>query len=129
MPTNTGTTVEIAHRIQELCKQRDFHADMLQAIDATLERIGGVLNGKRPGRRGRPPKSALSMLGMGMPAARGGGGGGAGAGGARGKGAGGGRGGRGRRRRRRGRFALSGDDSVLEFIRKRGKATTSDIQQ
>src|SRR3954453_14991015 len=105
MATNSGSVMEIGHQINELVKQRQFHADMLSTIDATLEKVRGLLggrggvagNGIMPRRRGRPPGSGKKQMAARMGAGAGGGGGGGADGGA-------GRG-RGRRRRRRGSFA------------------------
>jgi hypothetical protein len=117
--------MEIGHQINELVKQRQFHADMLSTIDATLEKVRGLLgnrggmpgNGMMPRRRGRPPGSGKKQQAAAMGAANAGG-----AGGGPGRG-------RGRRRRRRGSFAMSGDDSVLAFVQKKGDATTAEIQK
>jgi hypothetical protein len=126
MATNSESVLEIGHQINELVKQRQFHADMLSTIDATLEKVRGLLggrggmvgNGMMPRRRGRPPGSGKKQMAAAMSAGAGAGAGAAGPGR-----------GRGRRRRRRGSFAMSGDESVLSFVQKKGDATTSEIQK
>src|SRR3954464_1949807 len=120
MATNSGSVMEIGHQINELVKQRQFHADMLSTIDSTLEKVRGLLggragmagNGIMPRRRGQPPGSGKKQMAAAVGRGAAGGGAGAGAGGP-------GRG-RGRRRRRRGSFAMSGDESVLSFVQKKG---------
>jgi hypothetical protein len=94
--------------VQELLEQKAKHTEALNRINETLSRIGSMLggNGSRAPRRGpgRPPASAAMGAGAAAP-----------------------EGGRRRRRRKRGKFAMSGEDSIIRFIREHRNPATSEI--
>jgi len=94
--------------IERLLAERKIHSDALARIDATLGQVGELLNVPAPKRRGRPPKNAAALLpaAYAAPAA------------ASGK--------VGRRKRRR--FAMSGNESILKFVREHRNPTTKDIK-
>ena len=98
---------DLGQRISHLLEQRSQHESAIAQIDETLARVGAVLGtdfGAR--RRGRPPGS-----------------------GAKAASAGPGRKAGGRRRRKRGRFATSGEDSILSFIKSNRNPSTQDVNK
>jgi hypothetical protein len=94
--------------VQELLEQKAKHTEALNRINETLSRIGSMLggNGRSAPRRcpGRPPASATAATGEEAPA-----------------------GGRRRRRRKRGKFAISGEQSIIDFVREHRNPATSAI--
>ncbi len=93
----------LADRIQHLLGQREHHAAALADIEQKLEQINGILGIGRPGRK---PKSLTMPTNAGVetaavPAKR--------------------------RRRRRRRFEVTGEQSVLNFIKERKSPTTKEI--
>jgi hypothetical protein len=94
--------------IQELLEQKAKHTEALNRINETLSRIGSMLggNGSSAPRRGpgRPPASAPAAMRAEAP-----------------------EGGRRRRRRKRGKFAMSGEDSIIRFVRDHRNPSTSEI--
>jgi hypothetical protein len=94
--------------VQELLEQKAKHTEALNRINETLSRIGSMLggNGSSAPRRGpgRPPASASAATG--------------------GESSGGGRR---RRRRKRGKFSMSGEDSIINFIRQHRNPSTAEI--
>jgi hypothetical protein len=97
--------------IEKLLSDRKVHTDALARIDATLGQVSALLNVPAPKRRGRPPgrASAASTIVSAMAAAP------AGPAGKPG-------------RRKRRRFAVSGNDSILNFIRDHRNPTTKEIK-
>src|SRR6266478_960577 len=107
-------TVDLGTRVQVLLQQRQQHVDAVGKIDATVAEIekllGGTIgSGKRRGRPPGRPKGSRNVVAA-VPAV------------------GPGRGGR-RGRRKRGRFATSGEDSIITFIRQNRNPTTQDIKK
>jgi hypothetical protein len=100
MPHPTATA-SLTDRIQQLLDQRQQHADAIAAIDKTLEQINSLLGGVGPGRRPGPEPSAMPSAAE-QPAKRG---------------------------RRRQRFAISGEESVLAFVKEQGKPTSQEIER
>ena len=95
--------------IEKLLSERKIHADALARVDATLNQISSLLNVPAPKRRGRPPgKASAAAHAAPAPVAAA----------AAGK--------PGRRKRRR--FAVSGNDSILNFIRDHRNPTTKEIK-
>ena len=100
MPHPTAT-VFLTDRIQQLLNQREQHADAIAAIDQTLELINGLLGGVKPGRKPGPKPAAMPSAAE-PPAKRG---------------------------RRRQRFTISGEESVLAFVKEQGKPTSQEIER
>ena len=92
--------------IQELLEQKQKHSEALSRINEMLSRIGSMLGGGNGSgvRRGpgRPPASASMAAPGAGPGPR-------------------------RRRRKRGKFAMSGEDSIINFIREHRNPSTSEI--
>ncbi|MCY2950599.1 MAG: hypothetical protein NTU53_01320 [Planctomycetota bacterium] len=91
----------LTDRIQQLLDQRQQHTDAIGVIDKTLEQINGLLGGVRPGRK-PGPKPAAMLPAVEQAAKRG---------------------------RRRQRFAISGEESVLAFVKEQGKPTSQEIER
>jgi hypothetical protein len=107
MPTNS-TPNRLADRIQSLLTERRSLEQQINSIDQTLSQIERLL-GQRGGggaRRGRPPGSGSQAMSAAIGQSQGG-----------------------RRRRRRGKFATSGVESIINFVRSRRNPTTRDINQ
>jgi len=100
MPHPT-VTVSLTDRIQQLLDEREQHANAIAGIDKTLEQINGLLGGVKPGRK-PGPKPAVMPSAVEQPAKRG---------------------------RRRQRFAISGEESVLAFVKEQGKPTSQEIER
>ena len=94
--------------IEKLLSERKVHADALARVDATLAQISSLLNVPTAKRRGRPPgstnKASAAAAIMAAPAA----------------------GKPGRRKRRR--FAVSGNESILNFVKENRNPTTKEIK-
>jgi hypothetical protein len=96
-----ASPTDLTQHIQGLLDRRQEHAAAIEAIDETLAKIAGVLSvngrGRRPGRPrlGRPPMG-LRLGGKGL--------GGKGLGGFK-------------RKRTRRKFAVSGEQSILNFVK------------
>jgi hypothetical protein len=107
---NTVSPDGLKAHIEGLVSQRKIHTDALARIDSTLGQISSLLNVPAPKRRGRPPgrPSAAAAAAHAAPAPAA----------ASGKPA----------RRKRRRFAVSGNDSILNFIRERRNPTTKEIK-
>ncbi len=88
--------------MQELLKQRQQHADALTKIDRMLSQIGGLLSGDGASAPASSAKSAFAA----RPAASF----------------------KPARPGTRRRFAVSGEQSVIDFVKRRNGATTSEIQ-
>ena len=92
--------------IQELLAQKQKHTEALDRINEMLSRIGSMLGGGNGSgvRRGpgRPPASASPAMAAVEPTTR-------------------------RRRRKRGKFAVSGEESIINFIREHRNPSTSEI--
>jgi hypothetical protein len=100
-------TPDVAGRIQTLLQEKQQHEEALVTINQTLEQIGSLLGGGRRGRPGRPAASAsFALPGPVM-------GGGTATGG--------------RRRRKRRRFDMTGEDSIIQFVRQNRSPTTAQI--
>lgn len=101
------STTDVASRIQQLMSERQQHADALSRIDQTLERIGSLLHpGQMPRRRGRPPKNAIfGRAPVGRPPGRPAG------------------------RRKRRTFAISGNESIINFVREHKNPSTKEIKE
>ncbi len=104
MPTNP---LAIGETVQKLLSDRQRHADALAAIDATLARISTALN-IRNASAPQPAKEPISAAPAAKAASTG----------------------NKPMRRKRRKFAVSGNDSVLQFVGSRGAAgaTTKQIQ-
>jgi len=93
----------LTDRIQELLNQRQEHVDALAAIDQTLAGINSLLGVVKPGRKpGRKPASAPASVEAPVALPR-------------------------KRRRKRGKFATTGEESILVFVKKRKNPTTKEI--
>ena len=99
---------DVAGRIQSLMQEKQQHEEALAQINQTLQQIGSLLGGAPRGRRPGRPSASVSFA---MPAA------------AIGGGAMGGR----RKRRKRRHFEMSGEDSIVQFVRTNRNPTTSEI--
>jgi len=100
-------TADLSSRVDQLLQQRQQHLDAAEQISATIEQIASLL-GTASGvkRRGRPPgRPRLNAISS-APSA-----------GPR----------RGRRKRRR--FEMSGEDSIINYIRGHRDATTQDLKK
>src|SRR5580765_2521942 len=100
-------TADLSSRVDQLLQQRQQHLDAAEQISATIEQIASLL-GTASGvkRRGRPPgRPRLNAIGSApSPGPR-----------------------RGRRKRRR--FEMSGEDSIINYIRGHRDATTQDLKK
>lgn len=110
--SHTGS--ELTSRVSELLSERHRHQTAIEQIDATISRVSAALGGGMPKiataplaakRRGRPPgfKPVTTAVAAVAKPKRG--------------------------RRRRGKFAVSGDESVLTFIKSHKNATTQDVNK
>jgi hypothetical protein len=91
----------VAQRLETLLSQRKQHADAIVAIDVTLAKIAGVLlPGEGTRRVGRPRLNPIEA-----PVKVG------------------------RKRRKRSRFAVSGNDSILAFVKANPDVTTQEIKK
>jgi hypothetical protein len=103
---NLSSPAAVAQRIQQLLEERREHQEALARIDQTLGRVGAALGASingRPGRKpGRPPAAASASAIS--PATKG-------------------------RRRQRRKFAVSGDASVLAFVKENRNPTTQEINK
>jgi len=117
MPAVTSSS-NLIELIQKLESQQRQHAESAEAINMTLEHIGGLLGSLIGGQRAAAPvaapRAAFAAKSAYMPAA-------AAAPKARKP--------VGRPRGSRSRFSTTGDESVLAFIRKHGKPTTAEVQE
>lgn len=93
------------HLSQLLGKLRKEHSELsarLEEINGIFSRLGITFGGVVTGaRRGRPPKNASLAKASG------------------GK----------RRRRRRGKFTMSGEQSIIEFVKKHGKPNAAEVNK
>jgi hypothetical protein len=87
----------VIQRIEQLLRQRQEHQEAVTRIDEMLERVGHALGTRLPG---RPPGGGRSPK-MELPVRR--------------------------RRRQRGKFAVSGDESIIAFVKERKNPTTKDL--
>lgn len=94
---NSASPSSIASRVQGLMTERQRHADAIMAIDRTLGQIARLLGG--PASASAAPRSTGASKTK--PASS--------------------------HRRKRRKFAVSGDQSVLDLIKKNGGATTQEI--
>lgn len=102
-------SADLGERISQLLAQRSQHESAIARIDETLSRVGAALGtdfgGRR--RRGRPPGSGSAAKASGN--------------GSKGRG--------GRRRRKRGKFATSGEESIVAFIGSNKNPSTQDVNK
>jgi len=103
-------TADLSSRVDQLVQQRQEHLDAAQKISDTIAQIENLLGGAgAPKRRGRPPgRPRMSALGAAPVAAPNGP--------RRGK-------------RTRQRFAISGEQSIIDYIRSHKDPTTQDIKK
>jgi hypothetical protein len=87
----------VIQRIEQLLHDRQEHQEAVTRIDQMLERVGHALGTKPPGR----PRGGNHSLATEPPVRT--------------------------RRRRRGKFAVSGDESIIAFIKERKNPTTKDL--
>jgi cell division septum initiation protein DivIVA len=87
----------VIQRIEQLLHDRQEHQEAVTRIDQMLERVGHALESKPPGR----PRGVNHSLATEPPVRT--------------------------RRRRRGKFAVSGDESIIAFIKERKNPTTKDL--
>jgi hypothetical protein len=92
--------------IDKLLSERKIHADALAKVDATLSQINSLLNVPTPKRRGRPPGKTNAVAAVAAVAAP--------------------SGKPGRRKRRR--FAVSGNESIINFVKEHRNPTTKEIK-
>src|SRR5437762_13119929 len=115
-PSNTA---DLSSRVDQLLQQRQQHLDAAEQISATIEQIAALL-GTASGvkRRGRPPgRPRVTAPGAKAPAPLFAAGGAPSAGPRR------------RGRRRRQRFGMSGEESIINYIRSNRDATTQDLKK
>jgi hypothetical protein len=104
---STVSPDSLKSHIERLLSERKTHTDALARIDATLGQISTLLNVPAPKRRGRPPgRPSAASVAVAAPAAP--------------------AGKPGRRKRRR--FAVSGNESILAFVRDHRNPTTKEIK-
>jgi hypothetical protein len=96
------TPAALTNQIETLLSKRDALQSEIEAIDTMLEKVGSML--QLPGRPGRPRGSKIVASA------------------ATGRGRGG-------RRRKRRHFAMSGDESIIAFVKKAGSPTTKEVNQ
>jgi hypothetical protein len=103
----SNASADLASRVQSLMELRQQHAAQISKIDETLAQINALLGSNGTARRrGRPPKNPMAAAAPAIdPAA-----------------------GEPRRRRKRRTFAVSGDESILEFVRSQKNPTTQEIK-
>jgi hypothetical protein len=109
----TQMPADLGQRITQLLQQRSQHETAIAHIDMTLSKVGAALGTSvlTPRRRGRPPGSGKAAAAAApAPAVDG-----------RKKRAG--------RRRKRGKFATSGEDSILGFISSNKNPSTQDVNK
>ena len=94
------TTRELERLVQQLKSDRQAHVDAIAQIDATFEQFGIAATPRK--RRGRPPGSGKGTAKKTTTK---------------------------KRRRKRGRFSQSGDESVVNFVKGKGTATSKEINQ
>ena len=104
-------TADLSSRVDQLLQQRQQHLEAAEKLTATIsqiEQLLGTAGGAK--RRGRPPgRPRLTDFGGAMSAAP--------------------RGPRRGGRRKRQRFEISGEQSIINFIRSHKDATTQDIKK
>jgi hypothetical protein len=100
MPKRTDPAQQLSSIVSDLRAERELHARALARIDAVFEQIG--IAASAPKRRGRRP-GPMTIAASGAPAKR--------------------------RRRRRRKFAMSGNESILTFVKGAGRkgATTAEV--
>jgi hypothetical protein len=109
MPAQSTNPAALAQRIQQLLTERQQHEDAVSRIDQILGRVGAALGtgsaiargsrGTAKATNGRATKAKLSAGGGGK-----------------------------KRRRKRGSFKTTGEQSILEFVKKKGKPTGREIE-
>ncbi len=96
--------VEIKRLLSELAAKRAEHEAAIAEIDETLASLGLGGSVAAPARRGRKPGKTAAKRGPKPGSKRGGGGG-----------------------RRRGKFSVSGEQSVLEFVKSAGTPNAKEV--
>lgn len=89
--------VNVVGRIEQLLRERQEHQEALTRIDEMLDRVGDALGTKPTGR----PRGGNHLSGLEPPVRT--------------------------RRRRRRKFAVSGDESIIAFVKERKNPTTRDL--
>jgi len=92
-----GSPVNVVGRIEQLLRERQEHQESLARIDEMLKRVGDALGTKAPGR----PRGGNHLSEVEPPLRT--------------------------RRRRRRKFAVSGDESIIAFVKERKNPTTKDL--
>jgi len=100
--TKTNPVAEIKRLLSELAAKRAEHEAAIAEIDETLASLG--LGGAASARRGRKPGSTGAKRGPKPGSKRGGG-------------------------RRRGKFSISGEQSVLEFVKSAGTPNAKEVNE
>jgi len=96
------STSDIARTIQALRDERQRLAARMAEIDAFFSSIGGATPTVPAGQRGRPPKAAAA--GVKVPLGK-----------------------RGRKKGGRGKFAMTGDELVYQYIKNNGPVTAAQV--
>jgi hypothetical protein len=99
-------SIDISAHIQKLIAEKQHHTEALARINETLDQIAGLVGGTNGHRRGpgRPPKAVSEASDVATAPKRG-------------------------RRRRRRSFAVSGEQSLLNFIKQHRNPTTQELKQ
>ncbi len=101
--STTIPATELTQRIEQLLAERQEHSDAIAQIDETLSGVGAALGGPSMAPLARKSMSAPAAVAAKAPAASG------------------------KRRRGRGQYALSAEESILEFVKQQRNPTTQDV--
>jgi hypothetical protein len=102
MPRNiSSTATDVASRIQQLLSERQQHEQAIQRLDQILNRVGAALGTGGAGAPARRGRPPKAASAQSAPTS-------------------------GRRRRR---FAVSGEQSVINFVKQQGKPTTQQVKK
>lgn len=97
-----AVSTDLAERIQQLEAERQQHADAIATIDDTLERVRSLLGAARNGRQAAT--LGVEVKPVAVPAAK-----------------------PARKGRRRQGFKITGEESILQFVREHKNPTTAEI--